>query len=222
MNESNERVREVKPRWKQDRTWTSGELSGGEGEAPLRHYLREVDAAAVDEIARDYGHVASPERVESMRRNPTVFEDREAFDHALYEVGGRAAGPGERSLGYSEGSERPAHVALDHLEIPATVYHERVHQLAEPGARRVFGEDLDEGVTEDLALRSLGTGEIASAEPCYSEQLEEARQLRAACGESAVESAYFKGDFDELRRCLRDSLPEGRFDELRDRVERMP
>lgn len=192
------------------------------GEQPLGHYLREVDRAAVDEIARDYGHLVPPGRIEAMRESPTSFETRDAFDRGLERAHGHAVEPGERVLGYSTGSGASAHVALDHLEIPATVYHERIHQMAEPGARATLGEALDEGITEDLAQRSLGTTELPSAEPCYPDSLMEARRLREACGGQAVESAYFRGDFDELRRCLRESLPEDRWRDLRERIGELP
>ena len=105
-------------------------------------------------------------------------------------------------LGFSRGTAESAHIALDHAEIPKTVYHERLHQLSKPGVEQELGRALDEGITEDLAVESLGTNGHRPMNECYPHERAIAHQIRERCGDTAVEHAYFQGDTGELRRCL--------------------
>ncbi len=183
------------------------------------HYLRETDEAAVKALAERYEHVVPPERIEAMRNLPTAFEDRAAFDKSLEQNSHYQPKPDERVLGYAKGSVEPAHVATDHLEIPKTIYHERLHQLQHPDAAIKLGSQLTEGITEDLAMDNLGTSESEPIDRCYPRARAVAHEMREQCGDGPVEKAYFEGDLGELRRCLDNRFGAPALERLRALIE---
>jgi phosphoglycolate phosphatase-like HAD superfamily hydrolase len=66
----------------------------------LRRYLAETDQALTKELAEKYRDVVPASRIESVLALPTQFENREQFDQALTDAGGKP-GEGARVLGYS-------------------------------------------------------------------------------------------------------------------------
>ncbi|HNT37413.1 MAG TPA: hypothetical protein PKH07_20635, partial [bacterium] len=166
---------------------------------------------------REYGPGDVIERVKDL---PPEIEDRQEFDQDLLDAG-VSIEPGEKVLGYSEGSRRPIHVTTDHLEIPKTLIHERTHQLSHPAARERLGAPLHEGITEDIAILNLGSEPIEGIPQCYPEERAIARQLRLLCGEEAINEAYFRGDLQRLRERLESHSGKGALDKLRRRMEKL-
>jgi len=175
----------------------------------LGKYLAETDQSLANALAEKYQLVVPSSRIEMMLSLPTEFEDRERFDQALTPAGGEPK-EGERVLGYSRFDTEPAHVAVDHLEIPKTIAHERLHQLSDPRSLKELGQSLYEGVTEDLAIVAIGAESPITANRCYPVERAIAREMRDLAGSDAVEQAYFLGDSTELRRRLDERLgPDG-------------
>lgn len=191
----------------------AGELSELKRNQEVHNWIyHEVDRKAIESIAREYGDLIPQERIEAMRDLPTEFEERETFDEHYLEKGYGQPEEG-RVLGYAQGTEESARVALDNKELPKTVYHERLHQAADPEAAEKLGTRLTEGITEDLASEMTHS---RNTEQCYPEERQAAHEIREACGNEAVEKAYFQGDTQELRACLDRELGAPGLERLRD------
>src|SRR5205823_1165725 len=152
-------------------------------------------------LAERYGSIVPAQRLEAMLLMPTKFEEREQFERSLADAGGKV-NAGRRVLGYSRFDTECAHVATDHLEIPKTIAHERLHQLSDPKARQELGQSLYEGVTEDLAVDTIGSESDRARRSDYGVERAVAHEMREVAGEDAVEQAYFSGDTQDLRRRL--------------------
>lgn len=185
--------------------------------AHFRKYLAETDEMLTTQLAEKYRGLVPAKRIEAMLSMPTRFEDRETFDRSLAESEG-ATDSQARVLGYSRFDLEPAHVAMDHLEIPKTIAHERLHQLSDPNAVRELGLPLYEGVTEDLAVEAIGMDSGRSVEKCYSAERAIAHDLREITGDRAVEQAYFVGNTIELRRRLDEQMGPGGLKRLQQQI----
>lgn len=186
----------------------------------LESYLRQVDRSAMDELENRYGHLVPEPLMRGVREQPLSLDDRAEFETALGVPSENERG--ERYVGFSEGPNRPAHINLEHLQIPKTIYHERIHQLSHPAARRLLGDDLYEGLTEHYAIGGLGTETPEGQAISYGEQRADAQRLESVCGREALERAYFAGDDRELRAALERAMGETdprRLDERTRRLE---
>lgn len=183
----------------------------------LQKYLSETDQALTNALAEKYRDVVPASRIETIRSLPTQFENREQFDRGLGTADDK---PGERTrvLGYSRFDTEPAHVAVDHLEIPKTIAHERLHQLSDPRAIETLGRPLYEGMTEDMAIDAIGTESPAGWAQCYPTERAVAHEMRDLAGKDAVERAYFKGDSTELRERLDKRLGPGGMERLQQQI----
>lgn len=169
----------------------------------LRTYFQDVDEQTVKVLTEKFGHLVPPERLQSMAERPTAFETPAEFEKTFEAETGIAAEPGV--VGYTE-RERPAHVSTEDMTgVPETVVHERLHQLSDTRAPRIFGADLYEGMTEDLAIETSGQEPSPGDPVAYPEARASAHQLREKVGNDAVEEAYFKGDPTKLTERLNDT-----------------
>lgn len=169
-------------------------------EDQLQQQLREMDRQYTERLCKRYRHLVPPERIRAMKDLPTVFEDRKRFEQSYRRV--TSTNPAENVVGFSHRTEMPAHVATDHLQMRKTIIHERLHQLADPASDRLLGKRIDEGITEDLAIRELGQDCNNELPRSYTQERAAAQKLRELCGDGAVDLAYFQGDTRELRTCL--------------------
>jgi len=183
----------------------------------LHKYLAETDQALTNALAEKYRDVVPPSRIEAILALPTQFEGRERFDQALGKAGGKP-GEGTRVLGYSRFDTEQAHVATDHLEIPKTIAHERLHQLSDPRAVEALGQPLYEGVTEDLAIDAIGSESPPGLDRCYPTERAVAHEMRDLAGSDAVERAYFAGDSSELRQRLDERLGPGGMERIQHQI----
>lgn len=183
----------------------------------IQKYLAETDHAITKSLVEKYRDVVPASRAEAVLALPVQFEGREQFEQSLADAGGQ---PGEeaRVLGYSRFDAERAHVATDHLEIPKTVAHERLHQLSNPRAVDGLGRPLYEGVTEDLAIDTIGTESPRDMERCYPTERAIAHEMRDMAGSDAVERAYFTGDTTELRKRLDEQLGSGGLERLQRQI----
>ena len=185
----------------------------------LEHYFSETDRAAVNQLAERYNGLIPPERIEAVRQNDSIFtSDRELFDSVYESETGDCPEPGSKVLGYTRGAAEGPRIATDYLEVPRTIYHERLHQFSAPGIEKEIGSRLDEGITEELAIDNLGAEPLDGPGQTYPEERAAAREIRELCGDEAVEKAYFQGDTQALRACLdRELGPQG-LERLRERL----
>jgi hypothetical protein len=187
-------------------------------ESHFRKYLAETDQMLTSALSQRYRDVVPPERIEAMLAMPTQFEGREAFDRALTDAGDVPGAKG-KVLGYSRFDAEPAHVAVDQLEIPKTIAHERLHQLSDSGAPARLGTPLYEGITEDLAIDAIGTDSTMHKTDCYPVERAVAHEMRDIAGDAAVERAYFAGDTTELTRRLDERLGPGGLESLQRQID---
>ena len=166
----------------------------------LRTYLTDVDSAAVGAIADRFGAFVSADRLKMLPDLPCNFEsDREFRESYCVETGQKAP---EGLTGFTHPDSR-AHVSLRNLEnAPEVVLHERLHQLASPEARRLLGDQLYEGVTQDLAIELLGREPQVGDLTGYPEERQRAHNLRSLLGAEAICRAYFQGDVNDLRTAI--------------------
>lgn len=183
----------------------------------LQKYLAETDQALTNALTEKYRDVVPPSRIETILALRTQFEDREQFDQALGTAGGKPD-EGTRVLGYSRFDTEQANVATDHLEIPKTIAHERLHQLSDPRAVEELGQRLYEGLTEDMAIDAIGSESPAGMDRCYPAERAIAHEMRDLAGNNAVERAYFGGDSSELRQRLDERLGPGGIERLQHQI----
>ena len=169
----------------------------------LRTMARDSDRAAITAIEERFGKKIPPERLEAMRKLDTSFEAPAEFRDRLETALGRPAP--ESVAGWSVRTAGEAHVRLgdpDHLY--ESVVHERLHQAAHPEADKIFGRDLDEGLTTVFTAEILGSDAAVAA---YPKQRREAGAVLEKAGREAVEDAYFRGDVTRLEQRLAELSP---------------
>jgi len=184
----------------------------------LQQQLRETDRLYTERLCQRYRDLVPPERIHAMKDLPTVFEDRQHFEKSYLRTAGEK--PAENVVGFSQRTVEPAHVATDHLQMRKTIIHERLHQLSDPAADRLLGKRMDEGITEDLAIREMGQDWNPELPRSYPSERAAAHKLRDLCGDRAVDRAYFQGDARELKVCLDDRLGTGNVDRLKEMADR--
>ena len=201
---------------------TSREISGRadlerlekQVEDRMQQQLREADRLYTERLCQRYRDLVPPERIRAMKDLPTVFEDRKHFEQSYLRAAGEK--PAENVVGFSDRTREPAHVATDHLQMRKTIIHERLHQLSDSHAVERLGRGLDEGITEDLAIKELGNEWNPELPRSYPEERAMAYKIRELCGDRAVDRAILGGDTSELRVCLDDRLGKGSLDKLKD------
>jgi hypothetical protein len=109
----------------------------------------------------------------------------------------------------------------DSSSVPETVVHERLHQLASPDAKRLFGEHY-EGVTQDLAIEVLGREPQEGELTGYPIECERAHSLRKLIGSDAVCRAYFQGDPQPLRAAIDKALEGKPLAGMQDKIKELP
>ena len=202
------------------REWTHADIDRAveDGrDSHLQKYLAETDQVLTNALAEKYRDVVPASRIEAILALPTQFEGREKFDQDLGMAGGKP-GEGTRVLGYSRFDTEQAHVALDHLEIPKTIAHERLHQLSDPRAIEDLGQALYEGLTEDMAIDAIGSESPSGLDRCYPAERAVAHEMRDLAGSDAVERAYFGGDSAALRQRLDERLGPGGMERLQRQI----
>lgn len=179
-------------------------------ERGIRTYFDDLDRAAVDTLEKRFGNLVPEERLQAMRDLPTRFDDRTGFEVSFKKETGER--PEKGVSGFCERTDGRAHISTEDTDtIPEIVMHERVHQLGDPAAERIFGDKLYEGVTEDIALDAAQLDPEHWPAQGYPEKRARAAELRQACGSDAIEKAYFQGDATAMRQNL-----ERRMNELAD------
>ena len=178
----------------------------------VQSYCREIDREATERLCERYRDLVPAERIQAVKDLPCVFEDRKQFERSYREAtNGKDA---EGVVGFSRHTLEPAHVETEHEQIRKTTIHERLHQLADPRAEQILGTKMNEGVTEDLAIREMGSEWDHELPRSYVKERALASQVREMCGDQAVDRAYFQGDTRELKACLDRNLGKKNLDRL--------
>ncbi len=186
----------------------------------LQQQLRETDRLYTERLCQRYRDIVPPERIRAMKDLPTAFEDRKHFEQSYFHATGEK--PPENVVGFSRKTIEPAHVATDHIQMRKTIIHERLHQLSDPAADRLLGKGMDEGITEDLAIKEMGQDWNPELPRSYTRERAAARKVRELCGDRAVDLAYFQGDVRELRACLDNRLSKKSLNKLEEMADRSP
>ncbi|MDR3413836.1 MAG: hypothetical protein P4L87_23225, partial [Formivibrio sp.] len=174
--------------------------------AALRTYFADVDKAAGGAIGERFGKFVSPERRKALPDLPSKFEGERELRKSYREETGRKAPNG--LAGFTK-PDSPAHISVAEMtNVPEVVLHERLHQLASPDAKRVLGDKLYEGMTQDLAIEVLGQEPQPEDLTGYPAERAQAHGLRNLVGSEAVYRAYFQGDAQPLRAAIDKALAE--------------
>lgn len=182
-----------------------------EGEARQRH-LGALDREILTRIERRFGQDIPPERLQLARNDPARFLDHQSYEAHLQKSGLEPSRPESRVLG----DFQKGHVYADfnHPELPRTLAHERLHQLADASFQEHLGGKLNEGVSEYLSSRVSPDLHIRDSWESYSSERRLAEMLDARVGEKAIAQAYFKGDWRSLETQLEAQLGTGALDRL--------
>ena len=171
-------------------------------EAPLpeaRTMFRDADEAAIQDIEKRYGDLIPPSRLAEMRTHPTSFETDKKFRTHFAERFGEQ--PEEGTLGWAVAPTEATHVSTAELSsVPEIVYHERLHQAADPETARGVSSDWNEGMTQALTERATGITHEGDAVAPYPEETARAKGVAEVAGWDAVEKLYFAGDKTGLSR----------------------
>lgn len=172
--------------------------------------LRELDKKSLAAIQRRYGMFITQERLGIAARHPTAIMDRAAFDkHLRSQFPSLNQAEREGVLGYY--FDQRLYVNGNHVQVPLTVVHERLHQLAHPRFRETLGKELNEGLTEQFARGIYSDLALVDVAKVYPGEQRIVSMLTARVGDERLASAYFKGDLGALRRFLDADLGAGTF-----------
>jgi hypothetical protein len=190
------------------------------GETPaLRTYFADMDKAAVGAIGERFKEYIPPDRLKNLPDMPSKFEDSHEIRKAYRAETGHKA---PRGLAGFTRPDSPAHISVnDPSEVPETVLHERLHQLASPDAKRLLGQHY-EGITQDLAIEVLGREPQDGQLTGYPVERERAHALQKLVGSDAVCRAYFQGDAKPLRAAIDRIAAERPHAGLQDKIKELP
>jgi hypothetical protein len=183
-------------------------------EAQVQQRLRDMDRFHTERLCERYRHLVPAERIQRIKDLPTVFENRKEFERSYDLADGHRPPESRQVAGFSKGTDEAAHVDMDDTQLEKTAIHERVHQLSDPRANELLGRNVNEGVTEDLAIKELGRQPNPDLPRSYLRERATAQELRKMCGDNAIDRAYFQGDAGELRACLDRRLGKESLDKL--------
>lgn len=173
-----------------------------------------LDTSVTDSIAKRYGNHIPKERLDRARRTPTDFVEPQKYQQNLMDHHGLSADEAKRCLGHYEPGTDKLYVSERSPVVLNRIAHERLHQLSHEQAPRDLGEPLYEGITQQLAVESVGDPHLADAPSVYPAEVRHAGMLRALGGEEALARAYFAGDPSSLRQGVDGKLGKGSFDEI--------
>ena len=171
-------------------------------EAPLpevRTMFRDADEATIQDIEKRYGDLIPPGRLAEMRANPTAFETDKEFRTHFAERFGEL--PEEGTLGWAVAPAEATHVSTGELSsVPEIIYHERLHQAADPETARAISRDWNEGMTQALTERATGISHEGDAVAPCPEETARASSVTEIAGWDAIEKLFFAGDETGLTR----------------------
>ena len=185
----------------------------------LRTYFADLDRAAVSAIGERFGAFIPAEHLKRLPDLPSQFESAHDLHKAYRAETGHKAPAG---LAGFTSLDSPAHIAVsDSLSVPETVFHERLHQLSSPDAKRILGKHY-EGVTQDLAIEALGQEPQEGDLTGYPVERERAHSLRKLVGTDAVCKAYFQGDEKPLMAAMDRIVGDRPLAGLQDKIMELP
>jgi hypothetical protein len=188
--------------------------------AALRTYFADVDKAAVGAIGERFGKFVPTERLKALPDLPSKFESERDLRKSYRDETGHKAPDG--LAGFTK-PDSPAHISVAEMtNVPEVVLHERLHHLSSPDAKRLLGEKLYEGVTQDLAIEVLGQEPQPDDLTGYPTERAQAHNLRNLVGSEAVYRTYFQGDAKPLRAAIDRTLAERPLAGLQDKIKELP
>jgi hypothetical protein len=178
--------------------------------AALAKVWKDLDAKTLRSIERRYGVHIIEERLISAKNTPRRIVDRATFERQLREVKPSLSEESRQSiLGYYY--DQRIEINGNHVQLPLTMAHERLHQLAHPRFSSTLGSGFDEGVTESFAREIFSDMGLRDAPAIYVAERRAVDMLMARVGEEPLARAYFRGEMNALRNRLDADLGEGTF-----------
>jgi hypothetical protein len=176
----------------------------------LERHLRELDRATLDDIERKFGQYVPRGRMERLRQEPARFLGHEDYERHLRERGIEPSENG-RVLGDANGR---VYVDREHILVPRTLVHERLHQVSDKLYRGMLGREIDEGTTEYFASKLRGDLHLVDMGRSYPDQKRLVEMLSARVDDDTIARAYFQGDWIGLQREIDGQLGSGALAEI--------
>jgi hypothetical protein len=186
------------------------EISEREEELAMQRHLRELDCSTLDDIERRFGQYIPQGRLERLRQKPACFLRHQEYEEHLRQRG-IEVGENESVLGDANGR---VYVDREHILVPKTLAHERLHQLSDRLYQGMLGKEIDEGTTEHFASYLRGDLHIADMGKCYPEQQKLVEMLSSRVGDNTIARAYFQGDWIGLKEDVNRQLGDGALAEI--------
>jgi hypothetical protein len=186
----------------------------------VRTYLTDMDKVAVEAIGERFGSFIPADRLKKVPDIASKFESSHELRKAYREETGHKAS--DRLAGFTT-ADSPAQISVTNMScVPETILHERIHQLASPDAKRLFGDKLYEGMTQDLAIEVLGQEPQAGDLTGYPVERDRAHNVRKLLGTEAVCRAYFQGDAKALQTAIDRVMRERPLAGSQDKIRELP
>lgn len=175
-------------------------------EQAMERHLKELDRWTVDRIDKRFSGYVSSDQMEKIRSQPAHFlYHREYYEH-LRECGVK---PEKGKTIVGDASEHEVYVDREHVLVPKTLVHERLHQFSSKGYKGLMGEKLYEGTTEYLARDAVGDPHLVDVGEGYPRETRLIETLSARVGDDAIKKAYFQGDIRDLTTRVDRDLGDG-------------
>lgn len=182
---------------------------------------QEVDGKAIDRIAKEFDGLLSAEKLEKMRSLPSKFETREEFEKDCVRATGSLPEPGLEGFTDKLLTE-PAKISEKDYIREQVNLHERLHQASDIGFKQKQPHALNEGVTQALTDKIMGTKNVGLLDEkgdvshFYPEATKLAENLITEAGAPAVEKLYVQNDGTDLKTALGgDAQYEARMEEFK-------
>lgn len=190
-----------------------------ESESGLEQQYEQLDKTVRERLEIRYSEWIPPEKVAAERQKLTEIQGKQEYQRELAERFPYLR-PEEREaiVGYVD--DTGAHLERN-IQTPATLVHERLHGFSHPEAKRVLGNHLYEGLTEELASREADLYlKLKDVPECYPENRETLNLIKARVPESALLQAYFLGNDSRLQAFIDHDLGEGTWENVKELLER--
>lgn len=176
----------------------------------LQRHLRKLDRATLDEIERKFGQYIPQGRVERLRQEPARFLNHEDYNRHLRDSSVESSET-KRVLGDVNGR---VYVDREHILVPRTLAHERLHQVSDKLYGGMLGREMDEGTTEHFASKLRGDLHLVNTGRCYPEQRKLVEMLSSRVGDDTIARAYFQGNWTRFQNEVDGQLGDGALAEI--------
>lgn len=187
------------------------DVSPEKEELAMERCLWETDRRVLDDIERRFGSYIPKSRLELVRKQPVHFLRHQEYQEHLRKNGIEVK-ENVNTLGDIHRNE--ACVDQEHVLVPKTLAHERIHQLSDNLYGSMLGNRMNEGTTEYLASKIRGDLHLINVGHCYPEETRIVEMISARVGDDTIGKAYFQGDWVGLKSRVDEQLGDGALAEI--------